>query len=144
MIDLSMSSDIQAPARKIWEVLTDLPRFAEWNPFIRAASGKPAVGAKVKVSVRPWPALPLVFKPTVTVCDEDRELRWRGHFLSRWLGSGEHSFTIEPAGDGRVRFVQREVFTGLLPRLASRLLVREARRGFDAMNQALKARVEKS
>jgi len=41
-----------------------------------------------------------------------------------------------------VRFVQREVFGGVLPRLVSRVLVPEARRGFDAMNRALKARAE--
>jgi hypothetical protein len=142
MIDLSVTTEINAPAETIWQTLIDLPRFREWNPFIRAASGTPAVGAKLRVRVRPSLALPLVFRPTVLACDANRELRWRGHFLTRWLASGEHTFALEPAGEGRTRLVQREVFTGLLPPLVSGLLAREARRGFDAMNQALKARVE--
>jgi len=142
MIQLTVGHEIDAPAETVWEALTDLPRYHEWNPFIRSASGTPAVGARLHVRVRSGIRLPLVFRPTVLVCDEKRELRWRGHFLLPWLASGEHSFTLEPAGVGRTRFVQHEVFTGLLPPLVSRLLAREARRGFEAMNLALKARVE--
>lgn len=143
MIELSVVSDIDAPADRIWDALTDLSRFEEWNPFIREARGTPAVGAKVRVHVRPWPLLPLTFEPTVVVCDENRELRWRGHFLTPWLASGDHRFKLEPSSGGRIRFVQEERFTGLLPRCMSWLLEREARRGFQAMNRALKARVER-
>jgi len=144
MIDLSVASDIDAPAEAVWRALTDLPRFREWNPFIREASGSARVGARLRVRVRPSLPVPLVFRPTVLVSDENRELRWRGCFLAPWLASGDHRFTLEPAGEGRTRLVQREVFSGLLPTLASWLLEREARRGFRAMNRALKARVERA
>ena len=39
MLDLSVSSEINAPAPAVWKALLDLPRFGEWNPFIRAARG---------------------------------------------------------------------------------------------------------
>ena len=142
MVELSVAHDIAAPAERIWKTLTDLPRFADWNPFIRFARGAPAVGKKLFVFVRPSLRVPLVFRPKVTVFDENQELRWTGHFLRPWIGAGDHSFKLEPTPEGGTRFVQREVFTGLLPALLSRLLVREARRGFEAMNQALKTRVE--
>jgi hypothetical protein len=144
MIDLSVETDIRAPAEQIWRTLTDLPRFAEWNPFIRSAGGTPAVGAKLTLRVKPSLRLPLVFRPVVLVCDDNRELRWRGWFIARWIGSGEHRFTLKPGGDGTVRFVQQEVFTGIVPLLLGRLIAREARRGFEAMNAALKARVERA
>ena len=32
--------------------------------------------------------MPLVFRPRVIVCDENRELRWRGHFLAPYGGEG--------------------------------------------------------
>jgi hypothetical protein len=142
MLGLSVVSDINAGAEKVWDALTDLPRFREWNPFIREASGTPAVGAKLRVRVKPTLPVPLVFHPEVLVCEKNRELRWRGFFFSPLLASGVHSFTLEPAGEGRTRLVQRETFGGLLPAFLSRLLLSEARRGFEAMNRALKARVE--
>jgi hypothetical protein len=43
----------------------------------------------------------------------------------------------------RVRLVQRERFRGILVPLVWRTLDRDTRRGFEAMNQALKQRVER-
>jgi len=100
------------------------------------------VGAKLRVRVKSRLRLPLVLRPTVTVCEANRELRWRGHVVTPWLGAGDHTFTVEPTRDGRVRFVQREVFTGLLPSLFRQLVARETRAGFQAMNDALKVRAE--
>jgi hypothetical protein len=144
MIDLTVESEIRAPAAEIWKALADLPGFADWNPFIRSAAGELAVGARLTLRVKPSLPVPLVFRPTVLVCDANRQLRWRGRFLAPWIASGEHTFTLEPGGDGCTRFVQHERFTGLLPLVAARLIAREARRGFEAMNQALKARVERA
>ena len=55
---------------------------------------------------------------------------------------GEHSFTIEPLAENRVRFVQREAFKGLLVPLLARSLETETQRGFEEMNRALKERAE--
>ncbi|HLE55364.1 MAG TPA: SRPBCC domain-containing protein [Thermoplasmata archaeon] len=58
------------------------------------------------------------------------------------LFDGEHIFEIEPAGAGRTRFVQREVFRGLLVPVLARSLDRDTKRGFEEMNRALKMRAE--
>jgi hypothetical protein len=142
-MEIVASIEIDAPAEAVWSVFTDLPRFAEWNPFIREASGTTRSGGEIRVRVQPSiDGLRLRFRATVVSCEPDRELRWRGHVVSPRLAEGDHTFTLEPMTGGRVRFVQREVFRGLLPRLAPRVLARETRRGFDAMNAALKRRAE--
>ena len=140
-MEVHASTEIAAPARAVWTALTSFDRYADWNPFIRHARGSAKPGEDVHVRVRASFGLPLGFRATVLDSDEDRSLHWRGYVLAPWLACGEHWFEIEPAGDDHVRFVQRERFTGLLPRLASRLLAREARRGFEAMNEALARRV---
>ena len=33
--------DIQAPAERVWQVLTDFASYPEWNPFIRRINGEP-------------------------------------------------------------------------------------------------------
>jgi hypothetical protein len=140
VIEVRAARDIDAPPEAVWSVLTELDRFGSWNPFIRSARGTTNVGDTVHVRVRPSLGIPLSFHAKVTAATPNRELRWRGHVLSPWLAAGDHTFTIEPLADGRARLVQRETFSGVLPWLASRLLAREARRGFDAMNEALAAR----
>lgn len=140
MIEAHASVEIDAPAEAVWSVLTDLEQFSAWNPFIRRARGSAAVGGDVHVRVKPGLPIRLRFSAKVLSSEANRELRWRGHVLSPWLASGDHTFAIEPLANGRVRFVQTERFGGILPKLARRLLIREATRGFEAMNQALAAR----
>lgn len=141
-IEVTATTEINAPAAAIWDVLTDLEQFRDWNPFIREARGSTALGGTVRVRVHSSLPLRLAFHATVIEHDEPRSLRWQGHTLANWIGFGDHTFDIDPLDGGRCRFVQRERFSGLLPRLAARLLTREAQRGFNAMNRALKERVE--
>lgn len=142
MIEVASEIEIDAPAASVWQVFTDLPRFSEWNPFIRHAQGSLALGGEVHVKVRTALRVPLAFRARVVVHVEERMVRWYGKFVSRWIGSGDHTFSIEPLGEQRCRFAQCEYFAGLLPRLAQGLLIRESRRGFEAMNRALKDRAE--
>lgn len=141
MIEVNAATEIDAPAEAVWSVLTALDQFKAWNPFIREARGTTEVGDEVRVRVRPTLGIPLAFRARVISREPNRELHWLGHVGAPWLARGEHWFTIEPIGERRVRFVQRETFSGLLPWLGARLLRREARRGFEAMNDALEARV---
>jgi uncharacterized protein YndB with AHSA1/START domain len=44
--------EIDAPIEKVWEVLVDLPRYREWNPFTIEVRSALEVGAKVEMRVR--------------------------------------------------------------------------------------------
>ncbi len=123
-------------------MLTDFAAYPEWNPFVRRASGEVRVGARLHVTIQPAGGKGMSFRPTVLVADANRELRWLGHLWLPGPFDGEHSFVIEPLGEGRVRFIQREQFGGLLLPLLSKMLDGDIRRGFEGMNQALKLRCE--
>jgi len=142
MKELRSEIEIQASAERVWQLLTDFPSFPQWNPFIRKASGSIQVGERLEVNIQPSGASGMTFRPTVLKAEPNRELRWLGHLLISGLFDGEHSFTIEPLRESRVRFTQREVFTGLLVPLFARGLDTDTRRGFEEMNQALKTRAE--
>jgi len=134
--------DINAPPERVWSLLTDFAAFPSWNPFIRKATGEPKVGTRLDVSLGASGTKPMGFKPRVLNADANRELRWLGRLAIPGLFSGEHIFTIEPAGDAKVRFVQREIFKGLLVPLMAKSLDVNAKRGFEEMNQALKQKAE--
>lgn len=133
--------EIDAPAERVWRVLTNLAAYTEWNPFVRCADGEVKVGARLRVSIEPPGGRGMSFRPTVLVADPDRELRWLGRLWVPGLFDGEHSFVIEPLEEERVRFIQRERFRGLLVPL-SKILDGATRRGFEKMNRALKLRCE--
>jgi hypothetical protein len=144
MKELRTEIEIQAPAERVWQLLTDFASFPQWNPFIRRASGEAKTGVRLEVRIQPSGARGMTFRPTVLKAEPNRELRWLGRLLIPGLFDGEHIFTIEPLGANRVRFVQQEIFTGLLVPLFARGLDADTRRGFEEMNQALKVRAEQA
>jgi hypothetical protein len=81
-------------------------------------------------------------RPTVLEADPGRRLRWLGHVLLPGLFDGDHSFTIEPLGDRRVRVSQQEQFRGILVPLAATSLDRHTLPGLQQLDQALKRRAE--
>jgi hypothetical protein len=143
MKELRTEINIAASPEAVWSVLTDFAAFPQWNPFITEASGEQKVGGKLRIRVATTSGKGMVFKPTVLACETNRELRWLGRLGIPGLFDGEHGFTLEPIGDGRTRLTQREVFTGLLVPLLARSLEDGTKKGFEAMNLALKERAEK-
>ena len=135
--------EIEASAERVWQVLTDLAAFPDWNPFIQRAKGEVEVGEQLEVFIQPPDGRAMTFKPKVVKAEPNRELRWRGRLWMPGLFDGEHAFIIEPLGPGRVRFEQGEAFGGILvPLLAFMGLFIKTERGFQEMNRALKARAE--
>ncbi len=138
---LATAIDIAASPAATWRVLTDFAAYPEWNPFIRRLVGEPRVGTRLEVTVQPAGRGVMTFKPTVLVAEPERELRWLGRVIMPGLFDGEHAFIIEttPAG---CRLRQEEDFRGVLVPLFGAML-RDTAQGFDALNRALKQRVER-
>jgi hypothetical protein len=134
--------EIQAPAERVWGVLTDFAAYPQWNPFIPRIEGAQTVGSRLNVRLQPPGGRGMTFRPTVRTVVPERELRWLGQLVVPGVFDGEHGFRIEPLGPDRVRFVQEERFTGLLAPLILRFIERGTRQGFEAMNRALKLRAE--
>ncbi len=144
MKELRTEIEIQAPAERVWQLLTDFDKFPEWNPFLRWARGRIAVGERLKIFMQPSGSSGITMKPKVIRVEPLRELRWLGHLFVPGLFDGEHAFIIDALGPGRVRFVQRETFTGILVPLFTHMLDTSTQRGFLKMNGALKFRAEQA
>ena len=144
MKEIHTEIEINASEEKVWRVLTDFAAYPKWNPFVRIVEGDVSVGARLQVYIEPSGGKGMLFRPNVLVVEPNRELRWLGHLWLPGLFDGEHSFSIEPLGDGHVRFIQRERFKGLLVPFLSKMLDWDTQRGFNEMNWALKLRAESS
>ena len=136
--------DIDATPERVWRVLTDFDAYAQWNPFMTRAAGTPAQGERLTIQMQPEGGRAMTFRPTVLEAVPQRRLRWLGHLLVPGIFDGEHSFTIEPLDDGRVRLVQQEEFRGVLVPLLAKSLDRRTLPAFERMNQALKQRAEQA
>lgn len=141
--DLATSISIDAPTERVWSVLLDFARYAQWNPFIRSIEGAPAVGSVIRVRMQPPGGKAMTFNPVILCCDAGREFRWKGKLVLPGVFDGEHYFQLVADGAGSNLFTHGERFTGLLVPLLRGTLERDTRAGFEAMNRALKQRVER-
>ena len=137
MKTVSATTQIDAPPMAVWAVLTDLVRYPEWNPLFREASGEVTVGERITLrAVQPSNGRLMTVKVKIVAADPGAELRWVANLTG--IMSGEHSFVLTPLNGG-TRLAQTEIYGGLL---AATVSVPRTETIFQAMNDALKQRVE--
>jgi len=138
---ISTEIEIDATPGEVWDVLTDLDRYEEWNPGFAEISGRAEVGERLDVTFAKGDGRGMTMHPTVIVAEPGREFRWLGRLGVPFVFDGEHRFEIHEAGPGRVRFVQAERFSGVLVPFLRRLIERDTVAMFERSNPALAARV---
>ena len=132
---------INASPERVWSILTDLEKYAEWNPFIKKAKGTVQAEQRLEVLISPPNGKEMVFKPVVKSVIENSEFIWLGRFLFPGIFDGEHIFNLESL-DGQTLLVQKENFRGILVPMMWNSLDTDTRAGFELMNKALKQRAE--
>jgi hypothetical protein len=139
--ELRTEIEINASPQRVWKILVDFEKYKEWNPFIHKITGQPKEGSKIEIHIETPGGKNRKYEPTVIRVQEGRELRWMG---KSFLLNGEHIFSIEELGQERIRFVQREMFEGLLTSFFGKSTDEDIRQGFEEMNRALKERAERT
>jgi len=135
--------EINSYPESVWKILTDFATYDQWNPFINKIIGLPREGSKIDIYIETASGKNRKYSPRITKVEEGRELRWFGKSSLPGFLNAEHIFTIEELQPESVRFIQREVFDGLLTRLFGKGLDRDVMQGFQDMNDALKKRAER-
>lgn len=133
---------IAAPIEVVWATLSDLATYPDWNPFIVSVQGRAEVGERLTNRMQPPGGKAITFKPTVTVVEPAVTLEWLGRLGLPGIFDGRHRFDLAPSEDGGTLVTQSEEFDGVLVRFMRRSLDTKTMAGFEAMNAALKARVE--
>lgn len=143
MREIATEIEIDAPARRVWDILTDFPSYPEWNRFLPKVKGKAAAGTWIRFVFEMPRGVRVPALASVLKVETDKELRWAGGV--KGLFRAEHYFLIEPIDDSRLRFRHGEIFTGVMVPLAWRpVLARGGPSIYEEMNVALKQRAERA
>lgn len=140
MKELKTEIIINAPAGRVWQVLTQFDNYPNWNPFIQSVEGKPIEGTTLKNSLqlqgKTW-----VFTPRITALQEERQLEWLGK-MPLGMFNGNHYFLLEKLGEHQTRLLHGERFSGWLSSLMLKKIGEDTLKGFQLMNKALKEEAE--
>lgn len=134
---------IFAPPALVWDVLSDLSAYPEWNTFIPMATGTLEKGARLTVRIAPPGGVPMTLSPKIILLEPGSRLTWRGRLFAPGVFDGEHDFALAARDSYVTRFTQSETFKGILVPLLAASLNRNVRAGFGQMNEALKRRAER-
>ena len=141
MKNLQTEIIINAPAEKVWSILTDFEKFPQWNPFIVKLEGKPEVNTRLRAELKNGDGVS-VFKPRVLVAEKNKAFEWLGSLPVPGIFNGHHYFRIEALNAGQSKFIHGENFSGLLAGFIMNKIGEQTRDGFIGMNKALKERAE--
>jgi hypothetical protein len=141
MKSLHAAIEIDAPAERVWQVVSDFGSYADWNPFIVRAAGVPRVGERLNVTIVAPGMKPATFRPRVLDFEPGRLIRWKGEFKLPGLFDGRHALIVDPLDDERSRFTTHEDVSGILLPFLGRVMA-ASQQGFELMAQAVKERAE--
>lgn len=135
--------DIDAPPSRVWAVIADHARYAEWNTQLAWLGAPASLGATLHLRLAAEGADPYEFKPLVTAWEPERRFTWLAITGIPRVFDGEHTFTLEPLGERGTRVVNREEYRGVLSLLMKNLpMMAGAPAGFRKMNDELRRRAE--
>jgi hypothetical protein len=141
MKSLHAAIEIDAPAERVWKVVSDFGQYSDWNPFIVRAAGAARVGERLDITIAAPGMKPVSFRPRVLDVEPGRLVRWKGEFKLPGLFDGRHALIVDALDGGRSRFTTHEDVTGLLLPFAGKVMT-ASQQGFELMAQAVKERAE--
>jgi hypothetical protein len=132
---------IRAPGQVVWEVVSDLGGWREWNPLYPEAQGVIGFGERLTVTLALPDAKPRTIKPVVLDWAPEEAIHWRLSMMGGMLTSIRY-LEIEKMHEEGCIFSNGELFDGLLLAGFGRKLKRQIRAGFAAMGEAVRDRAE--
>ena len=100
-IVISEKVDIAAPASIVWEILTDLEKYPDWNPFCVECSSTLEMGAAVNMKLKSYVnAGPEYFDNCEYVCafEPNKLLSWELPHYDGWPYPARRDQIIEQTG----------------------------------------------
>jgi len=127
---------INAPADKIWALLTDAPNYPSWNSTVTQIDGTIAAGQSFELSAKIAPDR--TFPLRVSTFDAPKHMVWEDGGDSF---RGVRTFHLTQAGDGSTEVTMSEVLSGwMMPMIEGSLP--DFRPAFEAFLNDLKTAAE--
>jgi hypothetical protein len=134
MKSFNTSIKINAPAEKVWNILTDASNWTQWNTTIEKIDGSIALGNKVTVVTKASPDQAFPLKVTKFV--PYRSMVWTGG-MPLGLFTGKRTYSVNQINESSSEFSMNEVFTGLMAPLFTRSIP-DLQPSFDEFANCLK------
>ncbi|MDB5396054.1 MAG: polyketide cyclase [Rhodospirillales bacterium] len=139
----SETVEINAPASLVWEILTDLPRYGEWNPFCVKAVSTLEIGAPIYMTLANfWNDQLALNIEYVCAVEPERVLSWELKHTPEWPYAARRDQVITALGPDRCSYYTTDEFYGDTGVHVMRFCGGWVKAAFDGAARALKTRAE--
>lgn len=143
--EIKTEIEISAPPSKVWSILSDINKWQEWSPIIKASRGTATVGSELTITMtgketgKDGPK----YNPVITELEAPNHLRWRAHLITGFIFTNDKILELEETSSG-TRLIHTELFKGLLAPIFRGQMENGVAPMLNSMNQALKELAEKN
>ena len=132
---------IHAPIEFVWDVLSEVEKYGDWNPFTPQARTDFNIGSPAHLLVRMGPRH---FKVTETVCayEKPRLIAWNKVFGVPQLLFAVREQHLEPVSESSCSYHNTDRLTGVLAPVVFLCFGGYMRRGFNDVGKGLKRYAE--
>jgi hypothetical protein len=134
--------DIEAPAELVWSVITDFPRYSEWNPFLRECRTTLKPGDPIDLQVQLFASGPRPQREWMLTHTPGKEFSYNMKPAPLGALHSRRSHTVTALGPGRSRYQSHFEIAGWLQPLVRGLLGGKLEQGFAGMTAGIKNRAE--
>ncbi|MEP3196293.1 MAG: SRPBCC domain-containing protein [Lentilitoribacter sp.] len=144
LMEIESEIEIAAPLDKVWQVVTDIEKWSDFNSVINASTGIVSLGSAHTVTMRgenPGEVGPQYASKIISF-DEGKSYRWRAVMGAGIIFTNDKVFELQATDDGTL-LKHTEVFNGMMLPLMKGFMQEGVPPILDEMNQAFKAEAEK-
>jgi hypothetical protein len=139
---IRLTCDIAAPAATVWNVIVDLPAYADWNPFVVGCDSTLVAGSPIVMRVRLFPSFTQTQRETVFEHVPLERLCYGLDGNTLRAVASRRCHELHALGPDRTRYVSDFQLSGWLSGVVRLLLGARLEHGFGAMTDAIRRRSE--
>lgn len=142
MIEIDEKLEVRAPASLVWEVITDLDRYGEWNPFVVACRSSLRVGEPIDMKVHIFERFAQPQRETILEHVPGERLCYGLAPLPLGALASRRCHEVVACGPDASVYRSHFLLSGWLAPVTRALLGARLDRGFRSMTRALASRAE--
>jgi uncharacterized protein YndB with AHSA1/START domain len=132
---------IEAPAERVWQVLTDFKTLPTWSKSLQGIEGELRKDADVVVMFMNNKGKVAPYKHRLTIFEAGKKFGWSDSFFP--MLKDHHIYSVEPLPGGRTRFIQTDAAIGFSSLFLGKMATDFMSSNYREFNRVLKAVAEK-
>lgn len=138
-INIDHTLEINAPKETVWRVISDMPSYGEWNPFVVACESTLQANTPIKMRVRVFPFIAMPQKETIFEHIPGEKLSYGINIPFGALQS-HREHVVHESASGTTTYESHFKLSGWLSPIVKMMLNKRLQQGFDGMSYGVRAR----